>query len=455
MFNSTKFLLLLTATLVVTTSIPAQTNLTVLVNFNGINGAQPFGLLVQGPDGLLYGTANKGGDLTLNSGVGYGSVFKCTLDGKLTTLATFNYTNGEGPYAGLTFGPDGYLYGTTQLGGLYNNSGTIFRISTNGGLVTIVNFSGTNGAIPYAPLFLAQDGNFYGTTASGLPGTNAGTIYRFNTNGNLTTIAAFNGANGEAPYAGLVQATNGLLYGTTSAGGFDSYGLVYSVTTNGALSTVVEFEPPAPSPANPFGALAFGANGFLYGTTGGGGSNYDGTIFEITGSGVTNLVNFNNTNGSSITGQLILGRDGNLYGTASQGGQYNDGTIFEIANNVLTTLASFNYTNGEDPKLGLIQANDGNLYGVTQYGGTGKLGTLYRFAIANPSPAPSLSIFLEINNVVVKWIDPSADYTLQYSDGLTSTWSDVVPAATLVHGQYVSTNAIVSAAKYFRLIQNQ
>ncbi len=438
-----------------TAVVSAQTNLTVLVNFNGTNGSWPYCDLVQGSDGNLYGTTYYGGNLLLNSGTGYGSVFKVTLGGTLTTLTNFNFTNGAEPYAGVVQGNDGNFYGTTQLGGTNGNNGTLYRITTNGTLTTMVYFNLTNGGSPYAPLLLAADGNFYGTTASGTAGTNDGTIFKFSTNSGLTTLAAFNGTDGEAPYAGLTQGTNGLFYGTTTTGGFDGYGIVYSVTTNGNLSTVEEFEPPSPSPANPYGSLAYGSDGFLYGTTDGGGSNHDGTIFKVVGGGSTNVVNFNGTNGTSPDGRLLLANDGNLYGMANLGGSANDGTIFELdTSGTLTTLVTFTNTNGRLPSAGLLQASDGNFYGVTRLGGTYGLGTLFRLSPPPSSRAPHIFLTLVGTNVVLRWPESAADYTLQFTSNLPSSgWSNVVSQATLISNEYVFTNPIIGTSTFFRLIQ--
>ena len=150
---------------------------TSLYSFTGTNdGGNPYARLVQGSDGNFYGTTFNGGTS------GYGTVFEFATNGVLTTLVSFGNTNGAYPQAGVIQGLDGNFYGTTTAGGAYTNQyglgdGTIFKLGTNGMLTTLVSFDGTNGASPEGGLVQSVDGSFYGTTANG--GTNGyGTIFR-------------------------------------------------------------------------------------------------------------------------------------------------------------------------------------------------------------------------------------------------------------------------------------
>lgn len=151
----------------------AQT-LQTIYSFANTNGAIPDAALTLGNDGNYYGTTMNGGSSY------YGTIFKVTPDGTLTTLVSFNNTNGANPYAALTLGDDGNFYGTTMNGGIANSQntvgmGTVFKMTTNGTLITLVSFNYTNGAHPWAALTLGNNGNFYGTTANGGTIANAST----------------------------------------------------------------------------------------------------------------------------------------------------------------------------------------------------------------------------------------------------------------------------------------
>ena len=222
----------------------------------------------------MYGATSEGGSN------GSGTVFKITTNGVLTTLFSFSAlsgspptnTTGANPYGGLTWVPDGNLYGTTFLGGS-KADGTVFRVTTNGAFTRLVNFVGTNGVGPQTTMTLGPDGNLYGTTLNGGIYGDDGTVFKVTTDGDLTTLVSFN-ITGAAPQAGVTFGPDGNLYGTTSTGnsidGSDSWGTVIRVTTNGTLTTLAKF-------ANtngyfPEGGVTFGPDGNLYGTTFLGGS---------------------------------------------------------------------------------------------------------------------------------------------------------------------------------------
>lgn len=144
--------------------------------------------------------------------------------GTLTTLYTFcakpGCADGQNPPAGLIQATDGNFYGTTSAGG-YDLAGTIFRITPGGTLTTLYFFSGTAGVGPHAGLIQASDGNLYGTAGGGAYG--GGTVFQMTPSGTVTTLYSFcpqaGCADGTEPFGGLIQASDGALYGTTAAGG--------------------------------------------------------------------------------------------------------------------------------------------------------------------------------------------------------------------------------------------
>jgi uncharacterized repeat protein (TIGR03803 family) len=259
--------------------------LTTLVTFANTNGAWPIAGLIQGQDGNFYGTTTIGGT---NSG---GTAFQVTTNGTLATLISFDYNGnaGNSPYSGLVQGSDGSLYGTTSGGGAYTNLsgqgyGTIFKLATNGTLTTLISFNGTNGASPQAGLILGTDGSFYGTTYLG--GTNNyGTVFMLATNGTLTTLVSFGNTNGAFPQAGVIQASDGNFYGTTSAGGAytnqsgQGYGTIFKLATNGTFTTLMSFN--GTNGASPQAGLLESADDSFYGTTANGGTNGYGTVFRL------------------------------------------------------------------------------------------------------------------------------------------------------------------------------
>jgi uncharacterized repeat protein (TIGR03803 family) len=344
--------------------------------FNGTNGANPLAGLTLGPDDNFYGTTESGGSYN------DGTVFRVTTNGIFTTLYSFSakviyyYTNSDGanPTAPLTLGPDGSFYSTTWQGG-NSDLGTVFRITTNGALTSLVSFANTNGAYPRASLFLGSNGNFYGSSSG--QSSDYGTVFEMSPSGVLTTLVSFANTNGAYPAAALTLGPDGDFYSTTSGGGYTSDGTVFQVTTNGVLTTLVSFA--NTNGANPTAALVLGPDGNFYGTAPfGSGKSNDGTVFKVTTNGVfTTLLSFAETNGDTPSA-LTLGPDGNFYGTTEGGGIIGDGTVFEMTTNgVLTTLQSFVGANGESPAGPLTLGPDGNFYGTAESGGASGNGEIY------------------------------------------------------------------------------
>ena len=325
----------------VATAIASPAQFTTLYSFcpqgRCPDGAEPDAPLVQATDGNFYGTTRLGG--TQSSG-SFGTVFKITPSGALTTLHSFDITDGDYPRAGLVQATDGNFYGTTYIGG-NNQGGTVFKITAGGTLTTLYRFCShlpgcADGLEPVAGLVQGADGNLYGTTNGG-GAYGYGTVFKINLSGALTTLHSFD--NSEFPYAGLVQGADGNLYGTTSGGGAYGYGTVFKITPSGMLTTLYSFCPagfPCADGADPFAGLVQATDGNFYGTTffggtGGACSTGCGTIFAITAGGtLTTVHSFDITDGSGPDAPLVQATDGNLYGTTPSGGAYGPGTVFRL-----------------------------------------------------------------------------------------------------------------------------
>jgi uncharacterized repeat protein (TIGR03803 family) len=211
--------------------------------------------LIQATNGDLYGTTSYGGA----NGPYEGTVFKITPGGTLTTVYSFCSqggslcTDGEFPQAGLIQATNGDLYGTTYNGGTNcapAGCGTVFKITPSGALTTLHSFAGNDGANPNGVLAQATNGDFYGTTTDGGP-VGYGTVFEITPSGIVTTLYSFcllgtdPCTDGFPAAAGVVQATNGDLYGTTTDGGINcapvGCGTVFSLSIG--LGPFVETQP--------------------------------------------------------------------------------------------------------------------------------------------------------------------------------------------------------------------
>jgi uncharacterized protein (TIGR03437 family) len=398
----------------------AQT-VTTVASFDNITYTNP-NSLIQGADGNFYGAT---------AGNGNGTIFEMTPAGALTTLYTFPpfgiFSIGA---SGLVQGRDGNFYGTTDNGGgstceYYTNfnvgCGTIFTVRPDGSGTTLYRFGGAmNGGQPNPNLIQATDGNFYGTTYWGGVGCGVGqgvggcgTIFQITPGGQLTTIYRFGASttgggtppDGTNPIGGLIQGSDGYLYGTTEYGGNSvpyhctalasgdltaGCGTIFKVTTGGSLTTLYTFNGP-PDAANPTASLIQGTDGNFYGTGAAGGtvSPTDGTFFKMTPAGAeTVLYSFGSSAKDALnpTGNLVQASDGNFYGTAG-GGANHDGALYKVTpSGAESVVYSFDTTPTVGNILvGLTLGSDGNVYGVDPSGGANGLGTVFRLAIVAPN----------------------------------------------------------------------
>jgi uncharacterized repeat protein (TIGR03803 family) len=256
------------------------------------------------------------------------------------------------PQAGLLQATSGDFYGTTTYGGANGTGGTIFRITPSGTLTTLYNFCAQSGCIdgqePIAGLLQATSGDFYGTTTYG-GANNSGTVFKITPGATLTTLYSFCAqsvcTDGAYPVAGLVQATSGDLYGTTSgggAGGANGAGTAFKITPNGTLTTLYSFGL-TEGGYSPSSALVQATNGDFYGTLYGGARYNLGTVFSLS-VGLGPFVETLTTSGKVGAAVEILGTD--LTGATSVTFNGTAATFTVLSQTLITTTVPAGATTG-------------------------------------------------------------------------------------------------------------
>ncbi len=355
-----------------------------VADFEGTNGSEPFGPMIQGTDGNLYG-----------------EIFRVTPGGELSSLYNFcslpNCADGKSSSPPI-LGIDGNLYGVALNSGegSFQYSGILYKLTLAGAITTVYTFcpsaSCVIGDIP-AGIMQASDGNFYGTTPEG--GTHgSGSIFKVSSAGQYTQLHSFcaeeNCTDGGTPYGAPVQGSNGNFYGV-AGGGTLGAGVLYELTPAGSYKVIhnscynciyggYETNPVQDALGNLFGTTAYA-------------SSYDtGTVYEITTTNQYIVLHTFPYNGGVAPGtSLTLGNDGNFYGVGlndnfDRGGSY--GIVYEITPaGEFTSLYSFE----TNPNGSLLQGTDGSLYGSTLGGGNGPYkdyGTIFKLTGLNPSVEP-------------------------------------------------------------------
>jgi uncharacterized repeat protein (TIGR03803 family) len=355
--------------------------------FTGTNdGSEPAAPLIQGSDGNFYGTATGGDAIgaAAQDPEGYalyncGVVFKTTSSGAPTII--YSFTGPDGCYPGpIVEGADGNFYGTTLVGGpainetTHNNGyGTIFKVTPAGQLTTLYIFSGPDGDKPLA-IVQGSDGNFYGTTSVGGPAFNGttvgyGTIFKLTPAGQLTTLYSFSGPDGATPLAGLIQASDGNFYGTTSAGGQSNDGTVFKVTPAGELTTLHTF--PGSDGAIPEGPLLEDNAGNFYGTAMRGGLDDLGVVFRLAISPPVQLTGIVSRKVHGTAGSFDVDLTNGNGIECRSGAANGDYTIVFSFANPLSSVTSVSVTSGTGSVASSnIDSNDANNYIVNLTGVT-------------------------------------------------------------------------------------
>lgn len=369
----------------------ADTHFSVITSFDATANT-PAAPLTRTADGNFAGTTSQGGPANA------GTVFTMTPSGALTVMYAFTGgADGAFPYGALVQDVDGSLLGTTSSGGA-NNAGTVFRISSTGDFTVVYTFSaGSDGAYPYAGLLRAADGSLYGTT-SGAGDYGAGTVFRLAVDGTVSVVYAFTGgADGASPYSSVVQGADGLLYGTTYSGGASGYGTIYRLAADGTIATLHAFTGGSDG-AYPYGAAAIAADASLYGTAAQGGDFGQGTVFKLSSDGTFTVLHAfigDASDGGYPIAGLAPAADGSYYGTTMFGGAQSAGTIFHVTLDGAYELV-YVFTGAVDggyPYAGLTQGADGNIYGTAAYGGAQGVGTAFELStipslVTWTTPAP-------------------------------------------------------------------
>lgn len=412
------------------------------------------GDLLLASDGNIYFGSMAGGK-------GTGAIGKMTPDGTLSVLYALKDDGSEGLNlnGSLMQASDGHLYGTTFIGGS-QGGGTLFRVTLDGAFTVLHNFGGgkPNALLPFTGVTEGPDGLLYGTTQEG--GDNErGVIYRIARDGTgYTVVHHFNGSNGLHPQGQLVVGADGMLYGTTMLGGSSDRGTIYRISTSGAFERLYSFPSLSAFNSQQLATNAMGANpkagllvepdGSFLGTTWQGGPNGHGTIFRLSPTGeVTLYYAFKGPSFDSSRPLSTLTRDaaGNLYGTSQYGGYLNRGTAWRITPDGTYSLVHAFSGFGRDgalPHAGVLLAHD-NLYVASRYDSedTSGSGTISRLDLGTDGVLPvTLAIteseVVEGSSATITWDAPAGSTctriggTLAWTGDTTGPGSlEVKPAA--------------------------
>ncbi len=388
-------------------SFNINTNVTTkLVDFDSNDGANHFGSLVQSGKGSLYGLTIYGGSTAS------GTIFSFDpVSHQKAILYSFNTTNlnSTAPTGSLVSSANGKLFGASYNGGT-NNKGTIFSFDPATKTQTkVTDFTGVNGAYPSSggTLVGAANNKLYGTTNSGGAG-NFGTLFSFDPSTNVQTkLYEFDNNGGQYPSGSLLKAKDGKLYGVTQLGGVDGIGTLYSFDpTSNAKTLLFSFN--YSSGYVPYSEPIQATDGLLYGTTPYGSGNVgNGTIysFDILSNTFATRYVFNDVNiGNYPYAPLFQASNGKMYGMTLLGGSANIGTLFSFdpVTNTCVKIVDFIGSNGSYPGGSLVEGQNGNLLGMTSGGGSLDLGILYSYNI-NSNIFTKLKDFDGANGASPSW----------------------------------------------------
>jgi uncharacterized repeat protein (TIGR03803 family) len=461
------------------------TNYVALFSFDGTNGANPYGDLIEGVDGRLYGVTISDGLTNATFPEGQGTVFCLNKDGTgFTVLHRFGTLTNDGQMpsgALLEDKTNRVLYGTTEYGGGLSNAGTIFRLNEDGSNFCIVkSFTGgtSDGGNPQAGLLKASDGELYGTASVG----SGGLVFRIDADGSnyivISSLADSIGDIVDNPEGSLIEETNGQLCGAGQSGWtglgpggeINTYGALFYLNKDGsglAVDSVAFFsENSIFTLQQPNGPLLDGGDGLIYGTTENGASPQGGCVFCFSTGGIWNFTVVSDLGGPLFQphGGLIKGPDGNLYGTASNqnphiigiGQTPTYGGVFEMApsgTNFNVLKVFYSSPDGATPQGRLLLADDGGMYGVTSGGGIG-YGTIFALYPDARSKLTSVTHNSDDSLSLAGIGAVGTAFRLQGADSpASSVWEDISTNAASITGGVLFTNVSATASCcFFRLV---
>ena len=400
----------------------------------GGDGSAPWTVL-QDADGTLYGSTLSGG---LNNS---GTIYKLETNGAYRVL--HNFAPDSGFPLGLLAGSDGFLYGSSYF------SGDVFRLGKDGLSYVILN---TVEGSPVGPLIEGTDFLLYGVTEDG--GTHErGSVFRLNPDGTgLQEIHSFtNLSKGLVAPAGILEGSDGRLYGAALRGGSSDQGMVFALNKDGSQYQVLySFVAPigtlvAPNP------VTEGSDGYLYGTTSRGGGDGRGMIYRIQKSGGYEFLHSFDVGKGGPIGKLVEGPGGWLYGVTQDSGDFEGGYLFRFRigpSSVIHTLHHFGKGNlGRNPGTGVALGAADEVYGTTQYGGFGSgFGALFQVDLR-----PVLAIRKTGADLELSWPWNGENYVLQATPNLGSNWMFSAAGATNGAERVTATVPVQSGAWFYRL----
>jgi uncharacterized repeat protein (TIGR03803 family) len=376
---------------------------TVLYGFAGYptDGGRPGAGLLMDAAGNLYGTTIYGGNNKScpGSGIGCGTVFKLDTNGVETVLYNFTGPDGANPLSNLTMDAMGNFYGTAWYGGNlqdcggngFAGCGVVFKVSGETETVLHRFTGGADGAFPQAGLVMDSSGALYGTaTAGGSVG--GGVVFKMVRKKETVLHSFTGGKDGDVPASGLLLDAAGNLYGTDAYGGDTDCGCGVVFKLAGKHLSVLHSFKGTPDGAEPVASVIMDPAGNLYGTTIDGGTQGNlGTVFEVTQADKESVVyRFKREQNGFSPGGLVRDAQGNLYGTTGEGGPNGAGVVYEITadgkEKILHSFCSGDCSDGAQPNDLMMDAK-GNLYGTTSAGGgPSHDGTIFKITLQPSHP---------------------------------------------------------------------